>query len=135
MQDLSQMGLVLLLPRKPAIPCFVSKSDYKGFLELGSMIKKCNDIIIAPFHGLVPNDHDISLLMFWNEDSQQYLYDSPLYYSGIYLGSAAVRTIQRAWRRRRQERRLAFCMAGLETDDLLGRVLRTLCEEDLKKLV
>ena len=48
------------------------------------------------------------------------------------IGCEPVRTLQRAWRRRRERRRLAVCMAD---GDLLARIVATLCVEDLRKMV
>lgn len=48
------------------------------------------------------------------------------------IGCEPVRTLQRAWRRRRERRRLAVCMVE---DSLLARVVAVLCVEDLKRMI
>jgi hypothetical protein len=60
----------------------------------------------------------------------RYLY---LWINCLCIGCEPVRTLQRAWRRRRERRRLAVCMAqeGL----LLARVVAALCVEDLKRMI
>ena len=60
---------------------------------------------------------------------QRHLY---LWINRFCIGCEPVRTLQRAWRRRRERRRLAVCMAD---SDLLARIVATLCVEDLRKMV
>ena len=60
-----------------------------------------------------------------------------LYYwlDSICIGGGPTRVLQRAWRRHRERRRLAVCTAMLEEDGLLGRVIHTLCHEELKSMI
>ena len=60
---------------------------------------------------------------------QRHLY---LWINSFCIGCEPVRTLQRAWRRRRERRRLAVCMVE---DSLLARVVAVLCVEDLKRMI
>ena len=121
---LPQMNLLLLRPRRPRIPCLVRFA--REFTDTGLLFDSgtCCDLMLVKDRR---NPYSISMLMMvvWEDTTVRCFVNYWLEHPRIYLGSHAVRVIQRAWRRCCERRRLAVCMGWRDEGCLLARVLRT----------
>jgi hypothetical protein len=128
------MKLVLVRPREPCIPCLVRFN--RGLAGLGLLLdaSTCLDLILirAPRH---PSCIIMFMLIMWEDITVRCFVNLFVGTNNVYLGSHVVRVIQRAWRRHRERRRLALCMGWRDEATALGRVLRTLCVDDLRRMV
>jgi len=131
---LPQMNLLLLRPRRPRLPCLVRIT--KDWVEAGLLFESgtCCDLMLVKDRKH-PNSLSMLMMVIWEDTSVRCFVNYWLEHQRIYLGSHAVRVIQRVWRRHCEQRRLAVCMGWREEGSLLGCVLRTLCVEDLKHMV
>ena len=131
---LRQMKLVLVRPREPCIPCLVRFDRELTGLGLLLDSSTCCDLILvrAPRH---PSCIIMLMLVMWEDVTVRCFVNLFVGKDNIYLGSHVVRVIQRAWRRYRERRRLALCMGWRNEGTALGRVLRTLCVDDLRRMV
>ena len=131
---LRQMKLVLVRPREPCIPCLVRFN--RGLAGLGLLLDSstCRDLVLirAPRH---PGCIIMFMLVVWEDITIRCFVNLFVGTNNVYLGSHVVRVIQRAWRRHRERRRLALCMGWRDEATALGRVLRTLCVDDLRRMV
>ena len=131
---LKQMRLVLIRPREPKIPCLVRFGRELAGISLFFDTPACCDLILI---GDPRCSKSIIMLMLvvWEDVTVRCFVNLFLDNDDVYLGGHVARVIQRAWRRFRERRRLALCMGWCEESTALGRVLRTLCVEDLRKMV
>ena len=131
---LRQMKLVLVRPREPCIPCLVRFN--RGLAGLGLLLDSstCRDLILirASRH---PSCIIMFMLVVWEDITIRCFVNLFVGKGNVLLGSHVVRVIQRAWRRHRERRRRALCMGWRDEATALGRVLRTLCVDDLRRMV
>ena len=133
---LQEMGLMLVYPRVPNLPCFVKTSQMRMFSELFPLIQDCENVVICN-ENLNCNE-TLMLMMVWQRGLLRQFVHCWVNSSSIHMGTFMVRCIQRAWLRFRERRRLALCMAShsrLGMNPLLAVVMRSLCDEDLRSFV
>jgi hypothetical protein len=128
---LPHMQMLLLRPRAPCLPCLV-RAPYELLNRRCYDSGTCYDLILATDKG----DSITMLMTFIYEHSTiRYVLEHSFPHSCVHLGGHVARVVQRAWRRFRERRRLALCMAWRNSESPLGRILRTLCVEDLGRMV
>ena len=128
---LPQMQMLLLRPRAPRLPCLVRVPDdmiKSQFFDSGT----CHDLTLTKEDG-----RNVTMLMtiIWEYSAVRCFVQHRFEHPCIFLGGHVARVLQRAWRRFRERRRLALCMGWRDGNSTLGRVLRTLCMEDLRRMV
>ena len=130
---LPQMRMLLLRPRAPRLPCLVRVPDEMieaQFFDTGS----CYELILAK-EGRRNDSVTMLMTIVWEHSAVRCFVEHCFQHSCVHLGGHLARVLQRAWRRFRERRRTALCMASRDGDSPLGRVLQTLCVEDLRKMV
>ena len=128
---LPQMQMLLLRPRAPRLPCLARIPDDMikcQFFDSGT----CHDLTLAK-----EDRQTVTMLMtiIWDNSAVRLAVQHRFEHSCIYLGGHVARVLQRAWRRFRERRRLTLCMSWRDGGSTLGRVLRTLCMEDLRLMI
>jgi len=130
---LPQMKLLLLHPRTPSLSCLVSIPNELANANMLFDHGSCCDLRLVK-----ENRHtdsiNMSATVVWECSATRCFVDYWFEHSCVYLGSHTARIIQRAWRWFCERKRLALCMESREENSLLGRVLRTLCVEDLRRM-
>ena len=133
------MGLLLVYPTAPRLPCFIETRRLRLFEDLYPIVCQCNDIIICK-ERIDTCGQTLFLMMVWYRGIVRRFVHCWLNITGIVLGTLPVRLIQRTWRRWAERRRLAVCMAshvrlGAGVSPLLVRVLHSLCVDDLALVI
>ena len=131
---LKQMRLVLVHPREPRIPCMVRFGRELAGISLFFESPACCDVVLIR-NPRCSKSIVMLMLVVWEDIAVRCFVNLFLEHDDVFLGSHMVRVIQRAWRRFRERQRLALCMAWREEASWLGCVLRTLCVEDLRRMV
>jgi hypothetical protein len=131
---LPNMKLLLLHPRTPNLPCLVSVPHEMLHTRMIFHSGSCCDLILSKEHRR-RDSVNMRMVVVWEHTTIRCFLDHWFEHSCVYLGSHTVRVVQRAWLRFRERRRLALCMGWRDEDSPLARVLRTLCVEDLRRMV